>query len=93
MYAKLIDGCLYPAQKRETIDNCVVFNPTGEQLATLGYLPVVFIEQPDDPPSGYTYEFHWEEQDNEIVQTWELVELPDEISDEEAFAILMGVDE
>lgn len=90
MYGKLIDGVLRAAPKKLPGDGVVVYNPPAEMFLQQGWKPVTFTEPPDDPPEGCTYESGWEEQENAIVQTWTLVELPDEIDGAEAWEILFG---
>jgi hypothetical protein len=90
MYAKLIDGDLRIAPKMLTINGAHVWNASAEQYAAQGWLPVVFTDV-SEPPSGYAYESGWAVVNNEIVQTWTLVELPaEEMSAEEALEILLG---
>ena len=94
MRAKLIDGEIRFAPRKMEImiddEPYTVYNPPAALLEADGWLPVVYTDPPDDAPEGYTYEPGWEEEDNQIVQTWELVELPDDISAEEALDIIMG---
>lgn len=80
MYGKVIHGCLRSSK---------VEYQTEEEYIKAGYKPVEFTPRPV-PPSGYDYMVGWEEQDNEIVQTWHLVELPDEVDEAEAFDIIFG---
>ena len=74
-YAKLIDGVIYYAPKKIQDGDTVTYNPTPEMLLPLGYLPVV-TTNPPEIPEGYYADYHWEEQDGEIVQVWEIVEDP-----------------
>lgn len=92
MYGKLIDGNLRIAPKMLHIGSNNVWNPTEEQYNAAGYKPVAFTEMPE-APEGYYYESGWEEQETAIVQTWTLVELPDDIDDAEALQIILGGDE
>ena len=93
MRAKLIDGALvYAPRKLATeIDGepYVVYNPPDELLEEQGWLPVVYTNPPG-APEGYHYEPNYTEDDGEIVQSWVLVEDPDDISDGEALEIIMG---
>lgn len=91
MYAKLIDGELRIAPKKLIINDTQVWNASVEDYLAQGWLPVIFTEMPE-APDGYYYEGGWEEEDNTIVQTWTLVELP-EPDAEEALAILLGEEE
>lgn len=93
MYAKLIDGVLRYAPKKVEVGDAIIYNPTGETLESLGYYPLTYTEMPDDAPEGYHYEDGWQQGATEIIQVWTLVEDSDEITDEEAFAILMGEEE
>ena len=80
MYAKLINNTLRTAPKRITWQSRTVDNPTPEQLADMGYLPVTYTAMPPDSPSGQHYEPYWTQTDTEIVQAWKLVddqEVPD----------------
>lgn len=93
MYAKLISGTLRSAPKKVDYNGKTIFNPPEEILLELGYLPVTYTDMPTDAPEGQHYESHWEQTDTEIVQVWTLVDdpaEPDEISAEEALAIITG---
>ena len=94
MRAKLIDGemILAPRKINREIDGepYTTYNPTDEMLAEQDWLPVVETDPPDDPPEGYHYKATYSEVDDEIVQGWELVEDPEEISDSEALEIILG---
>lgn len=110
-YAKLDNGNLIPAPRKLELemtfevdgepvtDLYTVYNPTAEQYASQGWLPVVETEMPNDAPEGYHYEPTYSEYMTadglELVQEWELVEddPPDqnpEISADEALEIIMG---
>ncbi len=89
MYAKLIEGVLRTAPKKLPGDGVVVYNPPEEMVLEQGWKPVRFTDEPE-APIGYYYESGWEEQENAIVQTWTLVELPDDIDEAEAWEILFG---
>ena len=90
MYGKLIDGSIHVAPRKLPGDGATVYNPPAEMYLAAGYKPVTFTEQPGDPPAGYTYESGWEETAESIVQTWTLVELPDDIDEAELVNILFG---
>lgn len=92
MYGKLIDGNLQIAPKHLDTPDYHVYNPSAELYAERGYKPVTFTDEPE-APTGYYYESGWEETETEIVQTWALVELPDEVDDAEAFSIIFGGEE
>ncbi len=93
-YAKLIEGEIVLASRKMATeiegDPYVVYNPPLEMLSAYGYKPVNYTDPPDDPPQGYIYAPGWEEQADAIVQTWTLVEAPDDISDSEALKIILG---
>ena len=74
MYAKLINNTLRTAPKRITWQSRTVDNPTPEQLADMGYLPVTYTAMPPNSPSGQHYEPYWTQTDTEIVQAWKLVD-------------------
>lgn len=90
MYAKIENNIFIPAPKKLPGDGTTVYNPLAEMYLAAGYKPVTFTEPPGDPPVGYTYEGGWEETEEAIVQTWTLVELPDDIDDAEALEIILG---
>ena len=87
MYGKLTEGVLTLAPKMITIDGFNIWNATEQQYRSLGYKPVQYAEPPE-PPEGYDYELAWEEDDDEIVQTYTLVE--HELTNDEILAILLG---
>ena len=91
MYAKLINGSLRAAPKKLIIEDEQVWNAPSEAYLSQGWKPVRFTETPE-APEGYYYESGWEEAEAEIVQTWTLVEEPDDIDDAEAFNIIFGED-
>lgn len=91
MYAKLINGNLTVAPKMLTIGDNHVWNASAADYAAQGWLPVVYTDMPT-PPEGYDYESGWEQTEDSIVQTWTLVELPDDIDDAEALNIILGGD-
>lgn len=92
-YAKLIGGQLvYAPRKMNTEiegEPYVVYNPPAEMLEADGWLPMIETEPPE-APEGYHYEPTYTEEGGEIVQGWELVEDPDDISNDEALGIIMG---
>lgn len=94
MRAKIIDGVFTPAPRKieREIDgeDYITYNPTDEMLAEQGWLLVVETDPPGDAPEGYHYEPTYTEEGGEIVQGWELVQDPDDISDSEALEIIMG---
>ena len=86
-YGTLTEGVLTLAPKMITIGEYNVWNATEQQYRSLGYKPVQYAEPPE-PPEGYDYEFAWEEDDDEIVQTYTLVE--HSLTNDEILAILLG---
>lgn len=87
MYAKLIDGMLHFAPRKIKNGDSTTYNPTGEMLEELGYLPVTFTDPPETEP-GYYAVSEWEEVDGTIVQRWHVEEA--EPTDEEILSILLG---
>lgn len=59
-------------------------------LRTFEYQKDVVLTEKPTATSGFYYEEGWEDNGEEIVQTWTLVELPDEVDDAEAFNIIFG---
>ena len=91
MYGKLENKNLMIAPSKLNGEGVVVYNPPAEMYLAQGWKPVRFTEPPE-APSGYFYADGWEEQEEEIVQTWTLTPLPDDIDDAEAFDIIFGGD-
>lgn len=89
MYAKIINGQLHKAPKKLIVDSVQVWNAPAEAYLAQGWKPVVFTDAPE-APTGYYYESGWTEEDDEIVQTWTLVPLPDDIDEYEAYQIIVG---
>ena len=88
-YAKLIDGKLVLAPNPILVGGNYIGNPPGSVYEDAGYKPVVYT----DPPTveeGYIAVPDWEEEGDEIVQTWSIEEEPDEVDDERAMEILFG---
>ena len=95
MYAKLQNGILRSAPRTITWNGCTVNNPSADKLVELGYKPVRYTDMPVEVVEGKHYESGWTEEENEIVQTWTLVDDPvypePELSSDEALNIIMGV--
>ena len=90
MYAKLLEsGQLQIAPRKLPGDGVTVWNPPDAMYRAAGWKPVEFTEAPE-APEGYYYESGWEEQTDSIVQTWTLVQEPDDIDEAEAFDIIFG---
>lgn len=90
-YGKFIDGELAFAPIKTHIGDTVVYNPSAEQLEADGYEPLIYTTAPE-APDGYHYISHWEQGETSINQIWTLEENDPNISDEEAFAIIVGVE-
>lgn len=97
MYAKLVNGVLRRAPNKIKHNGKIYINPKGDILLESGYLPVTHTDMPTDAPEGQHYEFSWQQTDTEILQVWTLVDDPvileEELSADEALAIIMGVSE
>lgn len=87
-YAKLINNNLVPAPNPIIVGDRQIGNPPGEVYTEQGYKPVVYTEPPTVEP-GYIAVPGWEDDGDEIVQTW-TVEEATEASDEEAIEYLFG---
>ena len=69
---------------------CTVTNPTDEQYAAAGYLPIRYTDAPE-APAGYHAEPDYTENNGEIVQVWTFVEdVPEPPSIEDALYKLAG---
>ena len=81
-YAKLVNN--FPSYAPNPIkhDEYWYGNPTDMIYGAEGYRPVRYTEHPAEPGDGYQWSETWSETGAEIVQGWELVEVP--ITDEEA---------
>ena len=96
-YGKYIDGEFIFAPKKLVIGDVTVFNPTDEQLISVGFKSMIFTDHPT-APNGYQYVDSWEEQPDRLLQVWTMVEVPSEGKTEEqqkaeAFDILIGEQE
>ena len=80
-YAKLINNYPSYAPRLLRIGSAWVYNPTDAQLLAEGYLPVIETEPPETDDRHYA-DPRYVERDGQIVQEWELVEIP--ITDEDA---------
>jgi len=80
-YAKLINSYPSYAPRRMRIGSVIVYNPTDAQLLSGGYLPVIETPAPETDEQHYA-EPHWAIENNQIVQSWTVAEIP--ITDEEA---------
>lgn len=86
-YGKLINGEMQFVPNPIRINDTDVFttDPTP-----YGYKPITYPTQPS--AAGYmAVPDGWEENENEIIRKWKLVEAPDEISNDEAIDMLEGI--
>lgn len=72
MLAKLIDGAISYAPRKIIIDGKTIFNPTDTLLKEQGYKDVETAEAPTVPAQTQQAVSSWQEQEDKIVQTWEL---------------------
>lgn len=72
MLAKLINGALSYAPRKIIIDGKTIFNPGEELLKEQGYKDVETTEAPAVPTQTQQAVPSWTEQENKIVQFWEL---------------------
>lgn len=82
MYAKFIDETTIEEAPRECyVGQTHFIPPTDEWMTEHGYKPVRFVDPPEQ--EGYYAVFHWENQDEIILQVWELFPIPSEVTPEE----------
>jgi len=95
MYGKLENHNLVIAPSRLVVGNTQVWNASASQYLAQGWYPVVFTDQPSDPPTDYEWESGWAMENNTITQEWVLVPLdPDrDLDDSEILEILLGGEE
>ena len=86
-YAKLINNYPSYAPRRLRIGSAWVYNPTDAQLLAEGYLPVIETEPPETDEHHYA-EPHWAEENGQIIQSWIVGEMPDEVTPEEIAAAI-----
>ena len=89
-YAKLINN--YPQYAPNPILHNGLWygNPPASIYKAEGYKPVRYTDAPD-VETGFVAVPGWREDEDEIVQTWEIVEAPEpELSADEALDILLG---
>ena len=91
-YGKFDDNALVIAPNKLNGDGTIVYNPPEDMYRAQGWKPIVHTDPPENPPEGYFYQSGWSETSDEIVQTWTLVEDPDDIDEAEAFDIIFGGD-
>lgn len=89
-YAKLINNFPVYAPNPILHNGSYIGNPPASIYEADGYKPVRYTEVPEVEP-GYVAVPGWTETEDEIVQTWEIVEAPEpELSPDEALDILLG---
>lgn len=72
MLAKLINGALSYAPKKIIVDGKTIFNPGEELLKEQGYKDVETSEAPAVSTQTQQAVSSWQEQENKIVQSWEV---------------------
>lgn len=73
MLAKLIDGALSCAPRKIIIDGKTIFNPADILLREQGYKDVETTEAPTVPTQTQQAVSSWKEQEDKIVQSWDIV--------------------
>lgn len=89
MFAKFENGRIGLYRQPIHTETGDIFTNDPKILASHGYYPLYFTPAPETDERHYAVS-HWEQVENEIVQVWTIEEIPetDEISDEEALAII-----
>lgn len=89
MYAKLkSDGQIQVAPK---VLRIVVSNPTPERLKYEGYKEVIETDPPEYDPETQRIESHYMEDGENILQVWEVIELPvEEVEEPEQYLEIVG---
>ena len=72
MLGKLVNGSLSYAPRKIIIDGKTIFNPTDTLLREQGYKDIETSEAPAVSTQTQQAVPTWQEQENKIVQTWEL---------------------
>ena len=72
MLAKLINGALSYAPKKIIVDGKTIFNPPEDVLKEQGYKDVELSEAPTVSTQTQQAVPGWQEQENKIVQSWEV---------------------
>ena len=75
-FAKLENGRLIPAPNPMQLGDRLICNPTREQYASCGWLPVIRTNPPE-LPLGQRPVSRWEAADGGIRQVWESGPLPE----------------
>jgi hypothetical protein len=86
-YGKLINGILQPAPNKIKTDEGTIYNPPGETLQSLGYLPLHYTDVPEVDEDHYL-SCSWSEINNELVQEWHINEAQPTVED--ILNVLMG---
>lgn len=66
----------------------IITNPSAELIMAHGFKPLIEEGKPSD--TGYTYSPVWTQTNNNIVRSWVVDEINEEITDSEALAIIIG---
>ena len=72
MLGKLVNGALSYAPKKIIVDGKTIFNPTDEVLKEQGYKDIETSEAPEVHTQTQQAVPTWQEQENKIVQSWEV---------------------
>lgn len=72
MLAKLIDGAIFYAPRKMVIGGKTIFNPPKDVLKEQGYKDVETTSAPEVHAQTQQAVPTWQEQENKIVQSWEL---------------------
>ena len=72
MLGKLVNGALSYAPRKIIVDGKTIFNPPEDTLKAQGYKDVETSEAPAVSTQTQQAVPNWTEQENKIVQTWEL---------------------
>lgn len=72
MLAKIINGAISYAPRKIIVEGKTIFNPTDTLLKEHGYKDVETSEAPTVSTQTQQAVPSWQEQENKIVQTWEL---------------------
>lgn len=89
-YAKLIDNQIQFSPNPIHIGTRWRINPPGSVYEAEGYKPATYTDPPGEPDAGYQWVETWSETENAIVQGWEQIPVPDDVSADEAMDILFG---
>lgn len=79
-YARLDSGSIKYAPNIIYIGDKQIINASADEYASLGWLPIVKSEMPENG-DGYYFTPIYTESDGRIVQQWEKHEIPDEATE------------